>query len=66
MENKSKNPREIELKILKNRNAPTGKTISYEYYPEFNYFKELKQNLMDFNNALDKISYQGNNKKKKK
>lgn len=63
---KSKNPREIELKILKNRNAPTGKTISYEYYPEFNYFKELKQNLMDFNNALDKISYQGNNKKKKK
>ncbi len=37
---KDASPRAIELKILKNRNAPTGKTIEYEYYPAFNYFKE--------------------------
>ena len=35
-----KDPREIELVILKNRNGRTGDTIAYEYYPLFNYFKE--------------------------
>lgn len=39
-EAKSKNPREIELVILKNRNGATGGKIEYEYYPLFNYFKE--------------------------
>ena len=39
-EAKRKDPREIELKILKNRNGATGDTIGYEYYPLFNYFKE--------------------------
>lgn len=39
-EAKQKDPREIELKILKNRNGATGKTIEYEYYPLFNYFTE--------------------------
>ena len=38
---KQKNPREIELVVLKNRNGATGKTISFEYYPLFNYFKEI-------------------------
>ena len=33
-------PREIELKILKNRNGATGKTIVYDYYPKFNFFEE--------------------------
>jgi replicative DNA helicase len=37
---KSKNPRDVELVILKNRNGPTGKRIAYEYYPMFNYFEE--------------------------
>ena len=37
---KSKNPREIELKILKNRNGATGGTIEFSYYPMFNYFME--------------------------
>ena len=37
---KRKDPREIELVILKNRNGRTGDTIAYEYYPLFNYFKE--------------------------
>lgn len=39
-EAKSKNPREIELIILKNRNGASGK-VEYEYYPLFNYFKEV-------------------------
>lgn len=39
-EEKRKNPRAIELVILKNRNGATGVIISYEYYPMFNYFKE--------------------------
>lgn len=38
---KDKNPRAVELKILKNRNGVTGKTVEYEYYPLFNYFKEM-------------------------
>ena len=39
-EAKQKNPREIELTILKNRNGKTGNTIEYKYYPLFNYFEE--------------------------
>ena len=38
---KNKNPREVELVILKNRNGSTGGTQSFEYYPMFNYFKEI-------------------------
>lgn len=40
-EAKTKNPREIELVVLKNRNGATGKKIELEYYPLFNYFKEV-------------------------
>lgn len=40
-EAKAKNPREIELVILKNRNGATGKRIQYKYYPMFNYFEEI-------------------------
>lgn len=39
--NNPSNPREIELKILKNRNGRTGDVINYRYYPLFNYFKEV-------------------------
>lgn len=39
-EAKRKNPREIELVILKNRNGKTGEKVELEYYPLFNYFKE--------------------------
>ena len=39
-EAKARNPREIELVILKNRNGATGKKLDYEYYPLFNYFDE--------------------------
>ena len=40
-EAKTKNPREIELVVLKNRNGATGKKVELEYYPLFNYFKEV-------------------------
>lgn len=40
-EAKKKDPREIELKILKNRNGATGSIINYDYYPLFNCFKEV-------------------------
>lgn len=40
-EAKKQNPRNIELVILKNRNGQTGDTVAFNYYPAFNYFKEL-------------------------
>ena len=39
-EAKSKNPREIELVILKNRNGKTGDKVPFQFYPMFNYFVE--------------------------
>lgn len=43
---KSNHPREIEMKILKNRNGRTGDTIYYEFYSAFNYFKEQNAKLL--------------------
>lgn len=37
----SKQPRDIELVILKNRNGIIGKSVDYEYYPAFNLFREF-------------------------
>ncbi|MBZ9624391.1 toprim domain-containing protein [Clostridium sp. FP2] len=37
---KEKEVRKVELKILKNRNGATGKTIKFDYYCLFNYFAE--------------------------
>lgn len=39
-EARRKDPRDIELVILKNRNGRTGDTVDFNYYPMFNYFKE--------------------------
>lgn len=39
-EAKKKEPREVELVILKNRNGRTGDMIEYRYYPLFNFFEE--------------------------
>ena len=39
-EAKKKDPREIELVILKNRNGKTGVKVPFEFYPMFNYFVE--------------------------
>ena len=37
---KKKDPREVELVILKNRNGKTGDKLEYKYYPMFNLFEE--------------------------
>lgn len=37
---KSKEPREIQLKILKNRNGRTGNILDYDYYQKYNFFME--------------------------
>lgn len=39
-EAKRKDPREVELVILKNRNGRTGDKLNFSFYPMFNYFKE--------------------------
>jgi len=38
---KQADPRRIELKILKNRNGPTGGVVDYAYYPKFNFYEEV-------------------------
>ncbi|MGT2735554.1 DnaB-like helicase C-terminal domain-containing protein [Streptococcus orisratti] len=40
---KSRNPREIELVILKNRNGRAGTKIGFDFYAMFNYFDEKKE-----------------------
>ena len=57
---KSKDPREIEAVILKNRSGRTGKTVQFEYDPRFNLFRDVmnghrysKEDLPDFS-ALNK------------
>jgi replicative DNA helicase len=42
-EAKNKNPRDVKLVILKNRFYKAWTTTSFEYYPEFDYFKEAEQ-----------------------
>jgi len=37
---KNADPRKVELKVLKNRNGPTGANIAFFYRPRFNYFQE--------------------------
>jgi len=39
-EEKRKDPRELELKILKNRTAALGPPIPFRYYPAFSFFEE--------------------------
>ncbi len=40
-EEKQKPERKTEIKILKNRNGETNKSLPYLYYTKYNYFKEL-------------------------
>ena len=40
-EAKRKNPREIELVVLKNRDAAVGDKVTFNYYPMFNLFDEV-------------------------
>ena len=54
---KSKNPREIEVVILKNRYGSATGTHNYKYYPKFNYFEEIDNNLIEINdNAENEIA----------
>ncbi|HFI0304905.1 TPA: DnaB-like helicase C-terminal domain-containing protein [Streptococcus suis] len=39
-EAKARNPREVELVILKNRNGKTGTKMEFDFYAMFNYFEE--------------------------
>lgn len=39
-EARNKDPREIELVVLKNRNGESGNKVEFNFYPMFNYFKE--------------------------
>lgn len=41
-EAKKKNPRYVEIIILKNRDGITGETVDFEYYAMFNYYRESK------------------------
>lgn len=50
-EAKQKDPREVQLKILKNRNGPTGGTVEYAYYPLFNFFQEEGTTMADYSCA---------------
>lgn len=40
-EAKKKNPRELEIKVLKNRSGRTGNKVGYDYFALFNYFEEF-------------------------
>lgn len=40
-EARTKNPRQVELRILKNRNGKVGGKIRLDYYTQFNYFLEV-------------------------
>ena len=39
-EEKKKNPRRVQAKLLKNRNGETGKAINFKFNAKYNYFEE--------------------------
>ncbi|PKE20726.1 DnaB-like helicase C-terminal domain-containing protein [Macrococcoides caseolyticum] len=50
---KEKQVREIELKILKNRNGMTGGVVDFEYTPKFNHFVDRGKRIEDYNIQLN-------------
>lgn len=42
-EEKRRDPRKVQLKVLKNRNGRSGDTLNYDYFPAYNYFVEGQQ-----------------------
>lgn len=56
---KRQQPRKIELKVLKNRNGVTGDSITFDYYPMFNYFRETGKKAVE----TDKINAKNNVKR---
>jgi len=55
---KRKYPRKIELKILKNRNGATGDSVTFDYYPMFNYFHETGKKVIE-DSELEPIKGKG-------
>lgn len=51
-EAKKKDPREIELVILKNRNGKQGVKVLFDYYPMFNLFEETEGKVLDWNDTV--------------
>lgn len=45
-EEKEKEPRKVELKILKNRNGETGKSVHFDYHAKYNMYEEVEQPLL--------------------
>lgn len=69
-EAKSRNPREVEAVILKNRNGRTGGKIGYNFYAMFNYFSELGEigsdTSINFTNTSKKAAIGGKKPTKSK
>lgn len=51
-EAKKKDPREIELVVLKNRNYKTGLKVYFKYYTMFNYFQEDEGYTIDYDATI--------------
>lgn len=49
---KKKNPREIRLVILKNRNGKAWETADFYYYPVFNYYQEQEPEIYDWDDTI--------------
>jgi replicative DNA helicase len=48
-EAKNKNPREVELVVLKNRFGKPYEKIPFEYYPQYDFFKEVEPEEFNLN-----------------
>lgn len=62
---KEKQVREIELKILKNRNGMTGGVVDFEYTPKFNHFVDRGKRIEDYHISLDNIEEMKPRKRKR-
>ena len=52
---KAKDPREIELKIIKNRNGAANVKIQYEYFPKFNYIHERDATALELREDWEEV-----------
>ncbi len=65
---KSRNPREVEAVVLKNRNGRTGGKTGFQFYAMFNYFAETDniptdKNIFDFSGGTDLVLNDKNSKR---
>lgn len=45
-EEKEKEPREVELVVLKNRNGETGKRVKFDYHAKYNMYEETEESFI--------------------